>query len=319
MASVGCVIAPPTETQPPDFDSPLIIEPKQPQNVLTLGNLAPLVGTWVNAPNTFGYNVMPLPQMYDETGGVMVPSYILKNNQYYEEMTFSAINGVAPNRGGQGTQVCNTLFYEQRVYLSENPDQNKLLHAENGSWLNFTSREQFLGPYGQTPLPNSTPPVLLYQIGKQMSVPHGNSILAVGTSSIDKSGRQPDIPDIPLIKPQGVNTSQYDDQSVGNPNVTYTSNPNLVIQQGLTGEKIAEYIKLEVDSKPVAPPTNIGFEQKFSKVTSYKQTVWIIASKDLGQFDRLLYSQTIGLQLIINGTKVEFPHVTSNALVRKTF
>lgn len=127
----------------------------------------------------YSYNVMPLPQVDPSSQ----EGYILKNFSYYEELIFSAIHGTAPNRSGSGTQVANTLFYEQRVYFADGPNKDALVHAENGSWLYLTDRKQFVGPYGTAadPEQNSVPPTQPYNIIKQMSVPHGNSVLAAGT------------------------------------------------------------------------------------------------------------------------------------------
>jgi hypothetical protein len=126
---------------PPVFDRALIHEPYQSYPPLDLSGLGPLeglVGTWTNQnlpgtdkgdpDNPYSYNLIALPQV-DPTSPT---GYILKNFKYFEEITFSPIAGNAPNRGGTGTQVCNTLFYEQRVYFADGPAKNSLVHAENG-------------------------------------------------------------------------------------------------------------------------------------------------------------------------------------------
>ncbi|MGZ8157861.1 MAG: hypothetical protein ACXWT4_03540, partial [Methylobacter sp.] len=147
----------PNSNTQPNLTIPLINEPAQtsPGTPSTaLGPLEYLIGTWTNQslsgsmkgdPQTpYSYNVMPLPQVDPSSP----TGYILKNFAYYEELTFSAIHGNAPNRGGTGTQVANTLFYEQRVYFAEGPNKDALVHAENGSLLFLTDQKQALGPYG---------------------------------------------------------------------------------------------------------------------------------------------------------------------------
>ncbi|TXT39722.1 MAG: hypothetical protein FD135_1964, partial [Comamonadaceae bacterium] len=119
----------------PDITSPLVRAPVQAVDFNILGHLKWLVGTW-NSPKgaaATGFNVMPLPQQ-NAPGG-----FVLKNFPYYEEITFAPIAGGAPNRGGTFTQNTSVLFYEQRVYVANNPApapaaqlQDTLIHAENG-------------------------------------------------------------------------------------------------------------------------------------------------------------------------------------------
>ena len=113
-----------TPVSAPNLTEPLINEPAQanrPAPTTALGPLEQLVGTWTNQDihgtgkggqsSPYSYNLMVLPQVDPSSP----TGYILKNFAYYEELTFSAIHGTAPNRGGMGTQVANTMFYEQRV------------------------------------------------------------------------------------------------------------------------------------------------------------------------------------------------------------
>jgi hypothetical protein len=324
----------PTPT-PPDLNNPLVREPGQvmpPAPTSALGPLEQLVGTWTNqnihgseqggpgAP--FSYCLMPLPQKPLEAGG---DSYILKNFSYYEELTFSAIHGTAPNRGGNGTQVANTLFYEQRVYFADGPAKDTLVHAENGSLLFLTDRKQLLGPYGdgdgpavgQQTLPKSGVPKQRFNIVKQMSVPHGNSILATGSYS-DHQG-SPHIGTPAKIFPSGVNTDQYMKQSVGNLNPEFTADPNLPLENALQHNAPSSFILLHVDSKNGKHPvTNIGFEQEHAKVTRYFITYWLEAFGGSQDFTQLQYSQTILMNFRIGGKVINFPHLTTNTLTRKS-
>ncbi|MET4822360.1 heme-binding beta-barrel domain-containing protein [Endozoicomonas lisbonensis] len=122
------------------------------QDVLyNLGPLAQLIGTWVSTPQN-GYNVMPLPEATAKNG------FILKNFPYYEEITFSAIADKVPNRGGKFQQNSYTLFYEQRVFFSQGPEKDQLVHAENGSWLHLKTGPQLVGPVGISPIPSPPAP-----------------------------------------------------------------------------------------------------------------------------------------------------------------
>ncbi len=315
----------------PQLNQPLLQEPPQVQPATptsALGPLEHLVGTWTNQriPNAhrggtdqpFSYCVMPLPQKGD---------FILKNFSYYEEITFSAIHGTAPNRGGAGTQVANTLFYEQRIYFADGPAKDSLVHAENGSWLFLTDREQILGPYGNgdapglgdKTIPGSAVPRQQYPIVKQMSVPHGNSILASGRYFRDEGN--PLITPTANVVPSGISDEQYLTESVGNLNPALTLNPNAALNAALKQEKIDSFLRFDIDSTMGNHPvSNIAFEQRHADVTRYYATYWLEKLEGAEDFSQLQYTQTMLMDIPIEGLgKVSFPHVTSNTLTKKSF
>lgn len=315
----------------PVFPAQLINEPAQtnpPEPTTALGPLEHLVGTWTNKdnPNTgkggqdspYSYNLMPLPQV-DPSSPY---GYILKNFSYYEEITFSAIHGTAPNRGGLGTQVSNTLFYEQRVYFAEGPGKDQLVHAENGSWLYITDAQQKVGPYGPGLEPRSHPPQQSFNLAKQVSVPHGNSILAGGhyVAAGPTSGA-PVIGQAPLTFPTGVDTTPYTTQTstfadFSNPNPQYTANPNLPLTEAVLADPPSSFIQLDVDTETSGHPiSNIAFEAKFANVVRYFATYWLEAFNGSSTYDQLQYSQTILMAFPVAGAgTVVFPHVTTNTL-----
>lgn len=322
----------PDNTQP-NLSQPLINEPAQTNPQTETSALAPLeqlVGTWTNqningsqkggTKTPYSYNLMPLPQVDPSSPD----GYILKNFSYYEEVTFSAIHGNAPNRGGCGTQVANTLFYEQRVYFADGPNKDALVHAENGSWLFLSDQKQLLGPYGDgngtgvsnKTLPNSTIPTQKYNIVKQMSVPHGNSILAVG-NYVEKKG-SPSIKAPLAVLPVGINTNQYKTKSVGNLNPAFTLNPNQPIIDAIAVKKASNYIQFDIDSENGGHPvTNIGFEQNHAKVTRYYATYWLEGFGNSSDRTQLQYTQTMLMDIPIKGKIISFPHITSNTLTKK--
>lgn len=159
-----------------------------------------LVGDWRNldfGQNAHGvavggeehplsYNIMPLPQTSDPDG------YILKNFKYHERLHFNndqngptlAVAARAPNRGGQVNQDARASFYEQQVIFAEGPGAGTVVHVENGAWLWLPRYIQQPGPYPANP-PGDLVSNALQQpsdmtVAKQISVPHGNSILALG-------------------------------------------------------------------------------------------------------------------------------------------
>ncbi len=173
-----------------------------------------LVGDWENKPlpggadgaggpaNPLSYNIMPLPETADPDG------YILKNFRYHEKLHFNnadptttlAIAARAPNRGGTVNQDARAIFYEQQVKFAEGPQgpratspDGDVVHVENGAWLWLPRFVQGQGPYPAVPTGsnNFPPPTQMVAqsvqqpadilIAKQMSIPHGNSILALGS------------------------------------------------------------------------------------------------------------------------------------------
>jgi hypothetical protein len=295
----------------PDTTIPLVIAPNQP-TPFPLGVLSAFVGTW-NSPagsSATGYNVMSLPQI-SAPGG-----YITKNFPYYEEITFAQIAGNAPNRGGNFTQNCNVLFYEQRVYIANNPatppaasPQNTLIHAENGSWLYRVIVDQLAGPYGPG---NVTPPVPLptqaptTQYVKQVSVPHGNSMLLVGNATSFTGS--------PTIPPTPLTMLPFSDpnQKIIDPNSYLT---NQLDGLAKANNPVVSYVELTVSSLiDGAGIHNTSFELQHASVDSFTTTWYIETLKD-GQV-QLQYTQSIFMTLMIGGVPTKFRHVDANTLIR---
>lgn len=187
-----------------------------------------LIGTWTNQDfgtkngkpvggqkNPLSYNIMPLPEAVDPDG------FILKNFTFYEMLNFNdsiAVMAEAPNRGGLVSQNCRALFYEQQVLFAEGPAANSIVHVENGCWLWLPRFVQQPGPFPADidleSVTNSLNQPASVAIAKQISIPHGNSILALGgfdtVSSTDGAGickadpaitGRPIIPDAPFPYP----------------------------------------------------------------------------------------------------------------------
>ncbi|MHA7056532.1 heme-binding protein [Aquimarina sp. M1] len=321
---------------PPVFPESLINEPVQANpapNIENLGPLKHLIGTWTNqnlgstssggTASPYSYNIMPLPTVSESSG------YILKNFKYYEEITFSPINGTAPNRGGDYIQNANVLFYEQRIYFADGPAKDKLVHAENGSWLFLVTGPQSEEPYASTPVVPYQGPIpdqsVTTNVAKQISVPHGNSILAQGgiagyPNKYLQSGPASISAYAETIIPSGIDKTQYTTKSVGNPFPSLNNNPNQPLQDGVAVNPGAQYIRWAVDTEnPSAKGsvTNIPFEKQKANVVDYSANYWLQAFAQGGEFTQLSYNQTILMNIPINGTIVKFPHITCNTLTKK--
>lgn len=295
----------------PNITTPLVTTTNQPPVIGTdnLGLLNNFVGTW-NSPTgaeATGYNVMPLPQADVPSG------YITKNFPYFEEITFTPIAGGAPNREGSYTQTSGVLFYEQRVYIANNTDPsgtqpilNTLIHAENGTWLFHTIQNQIEGAFGPGTVPTSMPiPVQnqATQYNKQISVPHGNSVLMVGGLVASGTGNPvfpiADRTQLPFIDPSVIDPSTFLTQqlaSLNNKGITVTSYSSITVSTTNSGGGVS----------------NINFENTNGKVVSM-DTTWYVENLSNGQI-QLQYIQKIVLQFLIKGIPTNFLHIDANTL-----
>ncbi|MCX4240471.1 heme-binding protein [Paraliomyxa miuraensis] len=297
------------------------------------------MGTWTNLalPNAKGgegstsnplsYNVMPLPQA--------PPNYILKNFKLYETVQFNtnsdvALPATAPNRGSDTLQVPTALFYQQQVYFAEGPGTGQIVHVENGAWLNLLTGKKLVGPYPPPPGsaiklddPNQQPPGIT--IAKQMSIPHGNSILALGsftppTAVADPSKLIPDSSSV-LPTPTGLDTTPYttkldDPSNYQNPHPDLTANPNKPLQDAVALIRPNYFIRWDVSTGNQGQTMNIPFEQRQANVTSYAASYWLLSTDGGTTYPYLAYTQNITMVFVIGGVHYMFPHVTSNVVTK---
>lgn len=348
---------------------------------VTSANLAEfqqlLVGTWQNVGELaeggrpLSFNVMPLPQDAEqpgrpaEAGAADYGGFILKNFAFTETIRFNgsasqgdppgqqdpgalAVAAAAPNRGGTYSQTAHAVFYEQQVRFAEGPDQGQIVHVENGAWLHLGSQSQNTGPYNESPAPPGAqvfdqPSALT--VVKQISVPHGNSVLALGSLDLNDRGKfdpsasgltantvfagSPTIPDaqVPYPQPSNIATPPYYNPytitltgagDFENPNIDSALNPNYPLQLALGKIKPRAFIHWRVTTEPLfggaGVVTNIPFEQRRSDVVAYSADYWLL-SKDSNAsaprvFDYLLYTQVILLKILVStndgGTTKEY-------------
>ncbi|HUN85044.1 MAG TPA: heme-binding protein [Terracidiphilus sp.] len=328
-----------------------------------------LVGNWQNADfegetvggpeNPLSYNIMPLPEKADPNG------YILKNFRYHEKLHFNddnasntlAIAAQAPNRGGQIDQVATAIFYEQQVQFAEGPATGNVVHVENGTWLWLPRYIQQPGPY-PNPFPGALVSAALQQpadilIAKQIAVPHGNSILALGsidkTHKFDGIGESDDsylLPGAPVIPDGGspfpmlalpvpvtdgtpppavlisnlnaderYSTARGNPNDFQNPNPDFTLNPNLPLQQAVHCIKPDHYMHWHVTTQQLSNGKGIVTNVPFERRVS-EVTDYIADYWMLfkGTKKYLAYTQTILMRLTINKAHYIFPHLTCNTV-----
>lgn len=288
-----------------------------------LGPLAPLLGTWVS-PRYAGFNVMPIPQATAPNG------FILKNIFYYEVTTFSAIQGKVANRAGTYEQDAYTIFYSQRVFFADGVQKDQLVHAENGSWLHQVINPQGQGPVNtppyvpSPPAPEPLPPQdPTRAVVKQASIPHGNSILALGGSEfIQGAPVIPVVSALPIDAPYAFSIP-YGTDIPENLNI----NPNFILEVALEkqrqqGIEVVHTTALHVDSDNHGQVANTPFMKENSDVPRFTNSVWLEQLSNGMQ--QLQYTQNITLEFPLpnpdspksDRVRYLFPHITANTLYK---
>lgn len=317
-----------------------------------------LVGDWKNIDfgtdgqgkpvggpeNPLSYNIMPLPQRSDPDG------YILKNFSYSERLKFNnndvahtlAIAAGAPNRGSLVSQNCRAIFYEQQVMFAEGPAAGTVVHVENGSWLWLPRFVQQPGPYAVDVDAQMASDALQQQgdmtIAKQISVPHGNSILALGKfdshAEADPGGAyspdpyisgSPFIPDAPApypspavavetgvadpalksnlnadIRYQTLHVGNAVDRDYQNPQPLLTQWPNKPLQMAIAIIKPEKYLHWNVTTEPIDGGEGIVSNIPFETEVSKVTQYWAdYWMLFKGRKKYLAYTQTILMVLKI--------------------
>lgn len=298
-----------------------------------LGPLTQLPGTWRNVPNLpgRGWNMIALPYADDPL------HYRLLCNQYNETLKFTNVSDAVPNRGlitsgceygkdvkvkpgNDGDQLIAALDYEQSVTQIAQDDfprsglaGNKcdVIHHEPGLWLHMINHE-----------------TNCLDLARSASVPHGDSVLALGSSEIITT--PPVIPNVSGL-PEGVTADlnnpylapykHFNDnlfEGVFNP-----VRPNDLLVSANQGVNIVKTTVLDVDTtRDSGGIHNIPFIVKQANASEMKSTFWIqeLADKDVNGDPvlRLQYSQVIFLDFFPRRDgapgQIRWPHVSINTL-----
>lgn len=288
-----------------------------------LGPLAPLVGTWKNVtvPDSdisAGWNLISVP---GEGKG-----FVYEVIPYEETLSFSSVAVQAGNRGpvvnGQQVEqlifgllykqeiksVCTTDFCKERGFQS-----GATIHVETGLILNLGA-------------PNGG-----YTIARLSTIPHGNSLLALG-SSVDLTDPGTEFfakaSAIPTLLNGGrIGQLGYSDQIIGNRQfeVFDQVDPNTFLQstlEGVVGKgKVTDMTVIEMTTNtPDADGgiLNIPFIQTNVNATKMDATFWIENIEGGSETQLLQYSQTINLVFPATGSAqpIVWPHITINSMVK---
>lgn len=244
-----------------------------------LGPLAAFVGEWVgNGFNTIfrpdsSTTPTPMPGPVTTTDP---PDNVLELNITTESLTFSQALGVVPNRGSsaQGDISLNGVPYLQAIndvtaVDPNNPNSKPVgIHVEPGLWM---------------AVPSTTAPQEPSTLVRMGSIPHGTTIQAQGTSSVNNG--PPNIPPVditPFSRGQPANKLPFQNQDASNQgtrripqNLTVApftkltipqwqariTDPNSVLRSAIAGQtiKATTTITITTASTPNPPPTTPTF------------------------------------------------------------
>lgn len=282
---------------------------------IDLGVLEALRGTWIGKPNN-GWNVISVP-------GLPPDGFTLEVIPFEEKLTFTpvvaagnrgpVINGVQQEQQLTGlmyeqivTSTCETDFCKQRGFKS-----GEMIHGERGIFLNVKNF-------------NDT-----FDIVRLATIPHGNSVLALGQSftSVPKDdsfiGTASTLPTkLDGSHILGYGEDQFNKTQVpGFPNFSQID-PNSALRSMLKGKNILNMTSLVLSTANAnGGILNIPFIQQNVDTTKMTSIFWVQEIERKGllpNLHQLQYTQTIDLVFPATGTteKIIWPHVTVNTLRR---
>lgn len=281
-------------------------------------------------------------------------------NQYNEDLRFTFVDDDVPNRGllrpctCESDQMVATLDYQQKiaqVAAEDRPDSGGLagkaglpIHHEPGLWLYDKNRRT-----KDDRIKGDEVTEVELTVARLASIPHGNSVLALGTSEVfDGMPPIPAVSGLPSGRFEDVLTSDYDFKTdpYFEPFKHYIDNPfmgnvvgvpgfpgfnpadmNQILRFANQGVNIVRTTVLTVDStRKSAGIHNVPFVVREAEPVSMKSTFWIQELADKDQFGkpkfRLQYSQIVMLNFFRpredeQPERASWPHISIATLEKE--
>jgi hypothetical protein len=294
-----------------------------------LGPLSNLPGKWTNEPGLEGrgWNMIALP--FGTPDNQL--KYRLLLNQYNEELDFFLVDKGVPNRGireadgvvSELDQRLVTLDYEQEIRQFKVADfpatdeahrggENTPIHHEPGLWLHMLNESEGL------------------DIARLASVPHGDSVLALGQSRTFVGPPQiPDVSGLPIGVGMDIDNDPYLEpyRRFRTPNAFERlfdpTIPAELLKSANADVTIKQTTELKVDTRlGTGGIKNIPFIVNQANAVEMESTFWI---EELAETDaygwprlRLQYLQIVMLEFFPRHDGVagliKWPHVSINTL-----
>jgi len=277
--------------------------------VAELGPLADLVGVWIGSQ---GWELIAVPE--EDPDGREGFTFIAR--PYVEVVSFTPIGAPVPNRGGPAGEMFITgLMYDMRI---TDLVTNEPLHLETGMWLNLADVQ------------GGSPPDR--PIVRSASIPHGDSVLALGTST--ETAGPPDIPLTSAVPEAGpeppfgyADAWQVQIPSPCDANVKFNpAQPNQVLADAIAELKVVKTTTLSVSTDGRGGILSIPFVAANANATRFACDYWIetiqgTATNDGGSPDhvqQLQYSQQTNIEFLPQfgnpDQLIMWPHVNVNTL-----
>ncbi|WP_213806450.1 heme-binding protein [Granulicella sp. dw_53] len=283
-----------------------------------LDPITELVGNWSGK----GFNVIWRP--FFSAAPAPPQDRFLELNLTNDAIQFDVIAGPIPNRGLLQPDI--NMF--GITYLQQVQDANvhAALHIEPGIWA---------------VVPQTTNPAEVATVVRMGSIPHGTTILAQGTGTLDVPG-PPAIPDVDIfpfpIGDPGAPITNFPEQTLATPSVfrsqspqingitqTMVNNPNSVLQAALLGQTILHTTTLHVSTVAPAPIDGGGTANTAflaganapgggpnAAAVVMDCTFWIELVAGSPNFFQLQYSQKV----LLNFNGLSWPHFTVGTLTK---
>ena len=274
----------------------------------SLGPLRDLTGFWEG----IGFSLIGRPDFDPENeDGVFLELNVLR-----ETIEFTPIGSPIQNRGSRQDDIA--MFGVTYLHRVTDATTGGALHIEPGVWLNIPA----------TTVPASGPTV-----ARLSTIPHGNSICAVGEVQEVVPDGPPEIPPANTV-PYAIGASPPP-PGTANPYAMYdlgsesrfrtrplpdvitqaaVDDPNCLLRAALEGHTLTHVTRLFASTASSADVGNIPFISENANAVSVESVFAIERVQGTGdvEFMQLQYSQTAMLQF----GGMNFPHVTVGTLIK---
>jgi len=305
---LGAAVIPQTNgVNPKDVSSYRAVSGQQ-QLADNLGPLKDLPGFWQGT----GINIIARPDFSAQNDH----GIFLELNVLQETIEFTTIGSPVMNRGSLQDDIA--LYGVTYLHRVVDANTGGALHIEPGVWLN---------------VPSTTAPAAGAGIARLSTIPHGNSVCAVGFVQEVVPDGLPEIPPANTVPfpiggtppPPGTKNafSEYDlsvptgfrTNPVPAPiTQAIIDDPNQAVRDALTGHTLTHITRLIVSTAAAGGVTNIPFIVQNANAVSLEAAFAIehIQGPQGTEFLQLQYSQTA----LLNFRGTSFPHVTVGTLIK---